>query len=364
MKLPVYLSLSIRAGGRLLLLGGVLPTAQALVLYSTGDPNANTTAPTGPLADSGWQYENSFLSATGYPISNDSFVVSKHIVGGYHTGNVGGTTFTYLGVTYNTVGRWDAPGDADITVLKIDPSAPAGAFPSFVPLYRKSDEVGKDFVVLGKGYIRGAEINIPADATTGASANGTLRGWEWGPLGAGVQRWGQNTVDAIAVANGPGVHQEYLVSTLTPPAQGGLPNEAALAEGDSSGGVFILDTQDGIWKLAALNSGADASFSTTQGGTATRMAVFDAGGLYTGPGLQNQLQDTVNPDVYFNGSLQSVLLTDPTVDRAVGSFHARLSPLVDWLDSVALPEPAAPPVLLGLVFGLGMMWVARRQPSR
>lgn len=84
-----------------LLLGWVtcLPPVQALVLYPSADPTFNTTAPGGALAGSGWQYTGYFQSFTGYPISPDAFVVSKHVVGGLHQGGAGGTLFSYLGTT-------------------------------------------------------------------------------------------------------------------------------------------------------------------------------------------------------------------------------------------------------------------------
>lgn len=357
MKLPALDTDFCRWSKGLLLLGLCLPHAQAVILYSTGDPSANTTAPTGPLANSGWQYENTFLSYTGYPISPDSFVVSKHIVGSYHQGSTGGTTFTYMGVTYNTVGRFDDPNGGDLTVLKINPAAPAGAFPSFVPLYRKNDETGQNFVVLGRGLERGAEVNIPADATTAGSPNGTLRGWVWGG-NSGVQRWGENQVEAIGIANSPGVHEEFLLATFTPPAQGGLPNEATLAAGDSSGGVFIKDTADGIWKLAALNTGVVANFSTTSGGAAVNMALIDAGGLFVGP---NQLQDTTGLDLFFNAAFQSTTLLDPNLRTPVVSLHTRISSLTTWLDSVAVPESTPSPALLGAALLVGAGWLVRRQ---
>ena len=331
------------------------PAAHAIILYSTGDPTANTTAPTGALANSGWQYENSFLSFNGYPIAPDSFVVSKHILGALQTPGNPSVNFTYLGQTYTTVARFDAPNGGDLTVLKIDPAI-NGPFPSFVPLYRKTDELGKNFVVFGRGSERGPEVNIPPTAITTASPNGTFRGWEWGG-NTGTQRWGENTVSQILTDSGPGGVQQFLYSNFTPPTAGGLANEAALSVGDSSGGVFILDIDDNTWKLAGLNSGVDATFIVPPGITPINMALIDAGGLYDGT---NQLQDTTNLDLAFGPDYQVYSGSGP-FSHLVGNYHTRISTLTPWLDSIAF-VPEAPPsagLLAGAVF-VGGWWISRR----
>ena len=338
-----------------------LPSVHAVILYNSGNPAVNTTAPTGPLQDSGWQYANAFLGFNGYPISPDSFVVSKHIVGGYHQGVTGGATFTYLGVNYTSVARYDEPNGGDLTVLKIDPLAAPGAFPSFVPLYRKNDEVGKDFVVLGRGVERGTQVDIASNGTTAASPNLTLRGWKAGG-NPGTQRWGENQVDSILTSTGPNPQYEFLYSTFTPPSAGGLVNEAALAGGDSSGGVFIKDT-DGIWKLAGLNSGVDSIFSTTSNGTAVLMALIDAGGLYDGA---NPLQDTTNLDLAFGpdhqvSNLPPEQLFNLAGSHLVGGYHTRISNLSPWLDSVSVPESSTPTAVFGTALLAAACWTSRRK---
>src|SRR5581483_5272156 len=40
--------------------GSIAAPAHAVIFYDTGDANQNTTAPTGSLANSGWQYEGQF----------------------------------------------------------------------------------------------------------------------------------------------------------------------------------------------------------------------------------------------------------------------------------------------------------------
>src|SRR5436190_17779127 len=64
---------------------------QAVILYGSGDPGANTSAPTGVLAGSGWQYEGQFGLFLGTVI-----VTAKHIGGSV------GQTFTFNGTDYTT----------------------------------------------------------------------------------------------------------------------------------------------------------------------------------------------------------------------------------------------------------------------
>src|ERR1700731_563949 len=53
----------------------------AVILYGTGDPSANTSAPTGALAGSGWQYEGQFAGVLGTVIASNYFITAKHVGG-------------------------------------------------------------------------------------------------------------------------------------------------------------------------------------------------------------------------------------------------------------------------------------------
>ena len=59
----------------------MLTPARAVILFGTGDPTVNTTAPTGALAGSGWQYEGQFGSFLGTVIAANYFTTAKHIGG-------------------------------------------------------------------------------------------------------------------------------------------------------------------------------------------------------------------------------------------------------------------------------------------
>jgi hypothetical protein len=45
----------------------IATSTQAVILYGTGDPTANISAPAGALANSGWQYEGQFGDFLGQP---------------------------------------------------------------------------------------------------------------------------------------------------------------------------------------------------------------------------------------------------------------------------------------------------------
>jgi hypothetical protein len=67
----------------LILSAGLLVTAssKAVILYGTDAPSINTTAPSGELAGSGWQYEGLFDGFLGTVVASNYFVTANHISG-------------------------------------------------------------------------------------------------------------------------------------------------------------------------------------------------------------------------------------------------------------------------------------------
>src|SRR4030095_4654023 len=114
----------------------------------------------------------------GTPIASNFFITAAHF------GGTPGELFNFQGVNYVTDAFFDDP-NSDLRIWKV-----TGTFPTFAPLYTKSDEVGKSFVVFGRGTQRGAQV----------TSAGMVRGWLWGNSDA-VQRWGTNDVSRIN--NGP-----------------------------------------------------------------------------------------------------------------------------------------------------------------
>jgi hypothetical protein len=260
---------------------------QAVILFATDDPATNTTAPTGALANSGWQYEGIFGGFLGTPIASHYFITAQHI-------GVQSNVFIYQGAQYDIRQQFDDPA-SDLRIYRV-----SQIFPNFAPLYDGADEIGKHLTVIGRGTRRGGAIFL----------NGTLHGWSWG-AGDGITRWGENDVSAIIPVPSLG---DMLFASFD---QNGRPNEAHLSTGDSAGAVFVDD--GGVWKLAGINYAVDGPFyADAAGGGAFLGALFDKRGFYEGdaPPCTLVTGDTPVPS---------------------GFYATRLSSKRAWIDSVIGP---------------------------
>lgn len=239
--------------GRCLLATALLCLAgtegKAVILYSTGTTTANTTAPGGLFADSGWQFQGEWLNNfTGTPISPNCFITAVHV-----GGNIG-SIFTFQGQDYTTDDWADIPG-TDLRIWRV-----TGTFSTYAPLYTKTDELGKTLTMFGRGTQRSSAITRPS--------NGQQIGWGWGGSD-GVLRWGTNSVATV--------DSLYLTGNFS---SAGTTFEATLSNGDSGGGIFIKDT-DGVWKLAGINFAVDGPFKFSTGDTNSfNGAIYDATGLF------------------------------------------------------------------------------------
>ena len=308
------------------LLGVCLPSpAYAVIFLSTADPDHNTNAPTGELAGSGWQWVGIWGGCQGVPIGPHHFLAAHHI-----GGNVG-DPFTFDGVVYTTTAYHD-DSTTDLRMWEV-----SGTFPTWAQVYRGSDEVGRRLVVFGRGLGRGAEVRV----------NNVLRGWQWGG-GDGRLRWGENVV--TAVIDGGSYWGTFLYAMFD---QNGLPEEAHLARGDSSGPVFINDGTG--WKLAGVAAAVDGPFNTTSSGNGFDAALFDARDLY----------------VDNNGTWQLISDSSPVPS---GFYATRVSARATWIDSIVPPEmvpdstdaPLLPPgglMVLALSFLGAGAWFLRRYPE-
>src|ERR1051325_1361661 len=220
-----------------------LAAADAVILFRTGDPEANTTEPTGTLAGSGWQYEGKFGAFLGTAIAPHFFITAKHLG---HVSDI----FVYHGVNYTVTDQFADP-KSDLLIFKV-----TEPLPSFAPLCHLKNEIGQHLVVIGRGTQRGLERIV----------DGHLRGWYYGPSDS-VQRWGENEVARIVT------NRLYALFD-----QAGLPEEAHLSAGDSGGGVFL--NEGGIWRLAGINSDVDHFASGPDGGGPYEAAMFDERGSY------------------------------------------------------------------------------------
>jgi len=264
--------------------------SEAIIFESTSNVTFNTTAPTGALTNSGWQYEGFWEgSYLGTPIAPTFFLAAIHI-----GGSVGDALqFNGSPVLYHTVAFWDCP-HSDLRVWQV-----AETFPSYAPLYTGSNEVGQLCVVFGRGTQRGDAVTVSSQ----------LKGWKWGPID-GVQRWGENVVAGIATDPSLG---DFLAATFD---RNGTNNECTLSTGDSSGGVFIQDGS--TWKLAGVNYSADGLYSL-DGTTNTQFfgALVDQGGLYEA-----------------NSTGGWTFVADQIPDNPGAFFSSRVSAHAAWINSV------------------------------
>ncbi len=279
-------------------LGG--PPADAIIFYSTGDTTYNTTAPTGDLADSGWQYQGQWGNYLGTPISPKHFITAEHV------GGSAGNTFTWNGNSYTAAARY-VNSDDDLAVWEIEE-----VFPDWALLYGATDEDGKDLAVFGRGTQRGEEVLV-----SGASPT-DLRGWKWGTADH-VQRWGVNVTAGIT-AGGTGVGDLIRAAFNRAAAESGQ-DECHLSVGDSGGGVFIQDG-NGVWRLAGINYSVDSYFNTVDDcETKYNAAIFDEGGLYR-----------------IDNSCNSSFTADRPFDQPTNFYATRISAHTAWINGIILRE--------------------------
>lgn len=308
--------------------------AQALMYYDTASTTYNTSAPTGILADSGWQYEGYFGLGLGTMISPNLFITAGH------TG-VLSSTFTYASlfsgapdVTYsiNTsanggVGYWNIAG-TDLRIYQIT----GGTFPTYAPIYSGNADLTSDFVVTGRGAPKGAAVTL----------GGNTQGWLQA-TGDSVARWGTNTfTGAVNIGSGPMLVAEFDAITGQ--------SEAFLTSGDSGGADFI--NVGGVWYLAGINYGIEAGpydtdLNHTNGNEIPQAALFDRGGFYEYDGVS------------------WVLNVDTVADQPAAMVMSRVSSSAPAIQNIIaitqVPEPGS--ALLVLTGGMAMMmW--RRRPRR
>ncbi|HAV62989.1 MAG TPA: hypothetical protein DCY13_11565 [Verrucomicrobiales bacterium] len=280
-------------------------TGPAVIFHSTDDPAYNTTAPTGALADSGWNLQGRWGAFLGTPIAPNLFITAKHVGGG-----VGGI-FEFRGTNYTVIESFADP-DSDLRIFKV-----CGLFPAHAPLYANRDEIGKRLVVFGRGTRRGVEV-------VGDSLGGPeQKGWRWGD-GDGVMRWGENIVSTnVPTATGIG---ELLGAAFD--AAGGV-NEVHLSSGDSGGGVFIQ--AGGTWRLAGINYAVEGPFNNSNNGAGFNAAVFDVGGLYQ--------KNVVSGGWGYNNDLP--------VNQPSSFYATRISGNLAWINSIIAQHAVSsqPPVL-------------------
>jgi hypothetical protein len=274
----------------------------AVVVFEPGDGSRNASAPTGTLADSGWQWTGRFNSFCGVPVGPSSFLTAAHI-----GGNVG-NTFEWQGRRYRTV-AFQTDAASDLRLWHV-----SGQFASNAPVATQDLRTGEPVMILGRGATRGAEIL--ADRGLGP----VLAGWEWGPVD-GLLRWGTNTVDSNIDGTTIGLYGP-LVGCRFNSGRGN--DEGCLSTMDSGGPLFVR--RGSTWQLAAIHFAVQAAYNTQPTGNGSNGTIFDYRGLY-----QN------------NGSgwvLESIENDNPV---PASFFSTRIQPRRTWLNSAlaTAPSPAS-----------------------
>ena len=263
----------------------LLAGASAYGVIAYDGPTRNTTAPTGGLANSGWQWQGQWAAFTGTPIAAQYFITAKHV------GGTVGQSFSLNGKSYTTTTVFNDP-NTDLAIWKI-----SGVFDSYAPLYTATNENTKSIVLFGRGTPPIAPVTVDSE----------LKGWTWNTIYDAVLSWGQNVVSGTPTG-GPGVGD-----LLAFQFNAGATNEAMLSAGDSGGGVFIND--GGTWKLAGLNYSVEAQFSYTGADGGFFAAIFDKGGLYQ-----------------WNGGGWT-FVNDQGTDVPAIAYATRISSRVSWINS-------------------------------
>jgi hypothetical protein len=294
----------------------------AVVLYRT--PTRNTSAPSGTLYNSGWQWEGKWGSFSGTPIAPNYFITAGHVGGGV------GQTFTFNWKNYSTIGMWDDP-NSDLRIYKVN-----GTFPTYAPLYTQPWEIGKQLVVIGRGSQRGTEVR----------ANNELKGWKWG-YADGIQSWGENVVSsAVNGGAGSGSLLQFTFSRVN-----GMYNEAELTGGDSGGGVFIKDGT--TWKLAGINKSVESWFSTNGAwGSGFNASAFDAGGLYYGGDGHWSLIPNNYADIQASSYATRISSNMTWIRSVLGSNLSTTSRNVSPSSVTYVPEPGSMAMLVVAAMGL------------
>jgi len=274
----------------------LVPVVRGIIVFGSGDPDRNTTAPSGALTGSGWQWQGRWQFALGTVIGPRQFITAKHLGGSL------GDLFEFRGLHYRTLSVTNRPG-TDLLVFTV-----AGRFGDFAPLNTGTREAERPLMLFGRGGRRG-------EAVPG-------RGWWVGDYD-GVQRWGTNTVKGVVPANLSPVG-DLLVFDFSGTAGA---DEGIYSGGDSGSGAFLLD-RDGVWKLAGVGYAVEGPYTADTNSPPRFGALFDTRGLWAGqPGNQEWLPDAPAP-------------------TGTPAYVTRVSTHAAWLGlQVSAQRPAGEPVL-------------------
>ena len=237
--------------------------------------------------------------------SNASCVVigPNFVITTRHQGGGVGTAVVVAGATYRVSEVIDSAYDLRLARLVRLDGSPAD-LTTFVPVYSGSSSSATSSATVIGGYGKGRGSDLVT--------NGVTYGYAWSGSSNTTLRWGTNTIDTV--------YGSYLYADFDAfGISGSTAYEAAIAEWDSGGGWFIMDSLTGRWSVVGLSAG------TEHGGA-------------------SWFRNATNPSKL-----------DPDSMYAVNLIRS-----ADWITDTVTPEPATLVLLLG---GSLAMFVRRKHPQ-
>jgi hypothetical protein len=202
--------------------------AHAIIIHPQDEPFAG--AQPSPAVIGRWS-TNASLVAVG----------PNHAITTRHQGGGVGTPVSFAGVQYIVAQEIPHPS-ADLRIVRlVTPAGASANLTQWAPLYAGTDEQGQ--IATGSGYGEGRGPTIFQGAVP--------IGYMWAGAATRDLRSGRNTIDATTVVSTAGFTSNALIADFDPrPGATSVQYEATLAEGDSGGGWFLL--QSGVWKVAGI----------------------------------------------------------------------------------------------------------------
>lgn len=284
-------------------------SANGLIFIDGPSPAPNTeTAPTGPLAGSGWELQVNYLNYHGTVISPKHVITARHLGASREVI----TRPVIFGATeeetYAIKGERILIGDTDFSIFEVWET-----FPAWAELYQGDDETGQELVIHGSGVGRGSEI-------PGV-------GWRWGTGESRKSRWGRNVIKGALTSDG----RDFLYFSFDDlPGQ----DEVMATGGDSGGGWFIREK--GLWKLAAVSSAVDAFYSQSPvpaNANGFRGAVYDGSGLFYGSDAEGW---ELIPTTGTSGNPEEIEFYRQShtygsrISSRLAEIEAAIAPALDW----------------------------------
>jgi len=230
-KRPVYILLS-------MVLLFLLPRCGlGVVLHPDGEPNLITWTDRPDSNVVGrWRTNGSCVA-----VSSDCVLAVRHTLGGVDS------TVTIGGEPYIVDEVWEH-STADLRIAKLN----GANLSHFVDIYDDVNEVGKEVVMGGYGWVRDAELKT----------GGVTYGYDWKNTAYDNLRFGTNKVNSTQNNSYLGGYTSDIVKAdFDDIGYGSSTNyECSIAYYDSGGGWFIND--GGYWEVAGLSRGVEHTDQT------------------------------------------------------------------------------------------------------